>query len=107
LHSFPTRRSSDLIQLIDAYQSLKAYLPPAERRGLVFIDSSFDRGREFDRIVKALKDAYARWPTGMYAIWYPLMEPVPMRDFAADIRRSGIRKVLQLEIVVRDRDESG
>ena len=94
------------VQLMDAYQALKAYLPPNERRGLVFIDSSFDRAREFDRIVRALKDAHARWPTGVYAVWYPMMEPAPMRDFAADIQRSGIRKILRLEIEVRERDES-
>ena len=67
----------------------------AERRGLVLIDSSFDRAREFDRIVKALKEAHARWATGVYAIWYPIMEPAPMRDFAEDVQRSGIRKVLR------------
>ena len=93
------------VQLMDAYQALKAYLPPPERRGLVLIDSSFDRSREFDRVVKALKEAYARWPTGTYAVWYPIMEAAPMRDFAADIQRSGIRKVLRLEITVRERDE--
>ncbi len=95
------------VQLMDGYQALKAYLPPAERRGLVFIDSSFDRAREFARIVKALKEAYARWATGVYAIWYPMMETAPMRDFAHAVQRSGIRKVLQLEIVVHERDESG
>jgi 23S rRNA (adenine2030-N6)-methyltransferase len=94
------------VQMIDAYQALKAYVPPPERRGLVFIDSSFDRTREFDRIVRALKETHARWPTGMYSVWYPIMAPAPMRDFAADIRRSGIRKVLQLEITVRERDET-
>ncbi|MGZ5257849.1 MAG: 23S rRNA (adenine(2030)-N(6))-methyltransferase RlmJ, partial [Burkholderiales bacterium] len=94
------------VQLMDAYQALKAYLPPPERRGLVLVDSSFDRAREFDRIVKALKEAHARWPTGMYAVWYPIMEPAPMRDFAADIQRSGIRKVLSLEMTVRQRDET-
>ncbi|MDB5927927.1 MAG: Ribosomal large subunit methyltransferase [Betaproteobacteria bacterium] len=94
------------VQLMDAYQALKAYLPPPERRGLVLVDSSFDRTREFDRIVKALKEAHARWSTGMYAVWYPIMEPAPMRDFAADIQRSGIRKVLRLEITVRERDET-
>jgi 23S rRNA (adenine2030-N6)-methyltransferase len=72
----------------------------------VLVDSSFDRTREFDRIVKALKEAHARWSTGMYAVWYPIMEPAPMRDFAADIQRSGIRKVLRLEITVRERDET-
>ena len=95
------------VQLMDAYQALKAYVPPPERRGLVLIDSSFDRSREFDRLVRALKDAYARWPTGVYAIWYPLMEPAPMRDFYGAVQRSGMRKVLRFEIEVRERDESG
>lgn len=92
------------VQLMDGYQTLKAYLPPQERRGLVLLDSSFDRAREFARIVKALKNAHARWATGMYAIWYPIMEPAPMRDFYADMQRSGIRKVLRLELTVRERD---
>jgi 23S rRNA (adenine2030-N6)-methyltransferase len=35
------------------------------------------------------------------------MEPAAMRDFLGSIERSGIRKVLRLEIVVRERDESG
>ena len=95
------------LQLMDAYHALKAYLPPPERRGLVLIDSSFDRAREFDRLVRALKDAHARWSTGVYALWYPIMEPGPMRDFAADIQRCGIRKVLRLEIVVREDDADG
>ena len=92
------------VQLMDAYQSLRAYLPPAERRGLVLIDSSFDRAHEFDRIVKALKEAHARWATGIYAIWYPLMEPRAMQDFLASVQRSGIRKILCLRLVVRESD---
>src|SRR5258706_12538379 len=31
------------VELMDGYQALSAFLPPRERRGLVFIDSSFDR----------------------------------------------------------------
>ena len=77
------------VENIDAYQALKAYLPPAERRGLVLIDSSFDVAREFDRIVKALKQAYARWDTGVYAVWYPLMEPAAMRDFLGSVAALG------------------
>jgi len=95
------------VHKMDAYQGLKAFLPPQERRGLVLLDSSFDRAREFDRIVRALKDTHQRWATGLYAVWYPIMEPAPMRDFMASIERSGIRKVLRLELTVRGRDESG
>lgn len=90
------------VRLMDGYQALNVFLPPRERRGLVLLDSSFDRSGEFRRIVRALKAAHQRWPTGMYAVWYPMMEAATMRGFARDIEKSGIRKVLRLELMVRD-----
>jgi len=88
------------VQLMDGYQGLKAFLPPKERRGLVFIDSSFDRAREFERLIQGLAEAYLRFATGIYALWYPLMEPMSMRAFERDIAATGIRKILQVEISV-------
>jgi 23S rRNA (adenine2030-N6)-methyltransferase len=107
LENVMSRERHVSVQCMDAYQSLKTYLPPPERRGLVLIDSSFDRARELNRVLKALKEAHARWATGVYAVWYPLMEAESMRNFALEIQRSRIRKVLRLEIEVRERDESG
>ena len=92
------------VRLMDGYEALEAHLPPKERRGLVLHDSSFDRSGEFRRIAKALKKAHALWPTGMYAVWYPLMGPAVMRDFARDVAKTGIRKILRLELLVRDPD---
>ena len=88
------------VHRMDGYQALQAFLPPPERRGLVLLDSSFDRSGEFQRIVRALKDAYGRWPTGIFAVWYPLMEPAALRGFAREISKSGIRKVLRLEFSI-------
>jgi len=95
------------VHLMDGYQSLKAFLPPKERRGLVFIDSSFDRAREFDRLTDALVEAHRRFATGVYALWYPLMEPLAMRAFERGVVASGIRKILQLEISVLPDNWSG
>jgi 23S rRNA (adenine2030-N6)-methyltransferase len=88
------------VRLMDGYQSLKAHLPPKERRGLVLVDSSFDRGGEFRRLVGAIAAAHERWATGVYAIWYPLMEPPTMRAFERDVVATGIRKILRLELAV-------
>ncbi len=88
------------VHLMDGYQSLKAFLPPKERRGLIFIDSSFDRAREFDRLTEGLAEAHRRFATGVYALWYPLMEPLAMRAFERGLVETGIRKMLQLEITV-------
>ncbi|HVY07730.1 MAG TPA: 23S rRNA (adenine(2030)-N(6))-methyltransferase RlmJ [Burkholderiales bacterium] len=88
------------VHLMDGYQSLRAFLPPKERRGLVFIDSSFDRAREFDRLTEGLAEAHRRFATGVYALWYPLMESTAMRAFERGMAETGIRKMLQLEISV-------
>lgn len=88
------------VQLSDGYQALKAYLPPPERRGLVFIDSSFDRAREFQRLTQGFAESYKKFATGVYALWYPLMDPVAMKAFERGVAATGIRKILQLEISV-------
>lgn len=95
------------VRRLDGYQGLKAFLPPQERRGLVLVDSSFDRAREFDRLTEALALAHQRWATGLFAFWYPLMEPPAMRKFEQDIIATGIRKILKLELSVLPENWSG
>jgi 23S rRNA (adenine2030-N6)-methyltransferase len=95
------------VHLMDGYQALKTFLPPRERRGLVLLDSSFDRSGEFARIAKALKAAHQRWTTGMYAIWYPLMAPAVMEGFARAVERTAIGKILRLELRVREPEAEG
>lgn len=84
----------------DGYQALKAHLPPRERRGLVLVDSSFDRAHEFERLRLGLVTAHRRFATGVYALWYPLMSPAVMHGFARSIVSSGVRRILQLELSV-------
>jgi 23S rRNA (adenine2030-N6)-methyltransferase len=95
------------VQLADGYQALNALLPPRERRGLVLVDSSFDRAQEFKRLSRGFAAAHHKFATGVYALWYPLMEPPAMAAFERSIVGSGIRKVLQLELSVHDAAMSG
>lgn len=88
------------VELSDGYQALKAHLPPRERRGLVFVDSSFDRTGEFQRLTHGFTAGYKKFAHGVYALWYPLMEPVAMKAFERGIAATGIRKILQLEVSV-------
>ena len=95
------------VRLMDGYEALKAFLPPRERRGIVFVDSSFDRAREFDRLRHGFADAHRRFATGIHALWYPLMEPPAMQAFERSIVATRIRRILQLELSVRNASGDG
>lgn len=88
------------VQLADGYQALKAFLPPKERRGLIFVDSSFDRAQEFERLKRGFVAAHRKFATGVYALWYPIMEPSSMRAFERSVVATGIGRILQLELSV-------
>jgi 23S rRNA (adenine2030-N6)-methyltransferase len=84
----------------DGYHALKAFLPPLERRGLTLIDSSFDRAGEFERLTQGLVLAHRRFATGVYALWYPLMEVPAMQAFERALAATGVRRILQAELSI-------
>jgi 23S rRNA (adenine2030-N6)-methyltransferase len=90
----------------DGYGALRALLPPKERRGLVLIDPPFEtQGGEFRAIEAALENALVRWPTGVYAIWYPIKLREQTRAFQRWFVERRIPKVLLAELL-RERDDS-
>lgn len=89
------------VHLEDAYQGLKAFLPPKERRGLVLIDPPYELKDEYERLIKGLTSAYARWPTGVYALWYPILSRSLVSRLYAAVECTGIRRILRTELRVR------
>lgn len=57
----------------DGFEQLEALLPPPEKRGLIFIDPSYEIKKEYTQIPKLIKEALRRFATGVYVIWYPLL----------------------------------
>lgn len=82
----------------DGYTGLKAFLPPLEKRGLVLIDPPFEDGNEFERLTNSLRSAYQRWPTGIFAIWYPLKDNYRVQHFHRQLVASSMRKLLLIEM---------
>ena len=86
---------------LDGWLALGAHLPPKEKRGLVLVDPPFEEGSEFARLVQGLRSAYARWPSGIYALWYPLKDRKSVAAFLKDLKETGIPKVLNTELYIR------
>lgn len=86
------------VHCADGYTGLKAFLPPPEKRGLVLIDPPFEDGNEFERLTDSLRIAYQRWPTGIFALWYPLKDNYRVQHFHRQLVVSGMRKLLLAEM---------
>ncbi|HEY1992152.1 MAG TPA: 23S rRNA (adenine(2030)-N(6))-methyltransferase RlmJ [Gammaproteobacteria bacterium] len=82
----------------DGYEMLKALTPPKERRGLVLMDPPYEKADEFETAAAALIAAHGRWPTGMYALWYPIKDDSARRRFLRRLEQSGLRKILLTEL---------
>ncbi len=92
---------------LDGWLALGAFVPPKERRGLVLVDPPYEETNEFDRLLDGFRNAHRRWPTGIYALWYPVKDLAAVDRLRVGLAGSGIRRLLRAELFVRERGAGG
>ena len=92
---------------LDGWLALGAFVPPKERRGLVLVDPPYEATDEFSRLLDGFIDAHRRWPTGIYALWYPVKDLEAVDRLRVGLTRSGIRRLVRAELFVRERGAEG
>jgi 23S rRNA (adenine2030-N6)-methyltransferase len=87
---------------LDGWTALHALIPPKERRGLVLIDPPYEQPNELERLGTELLEALEKWPTGVYAGWYPIKALEPVDTVMARLHAQSPRPGLRLELLVDD-----
>jgi 23S rRNA (adenine2030-N6)-methyltransferase len=90
---------------LDGWTALPAFVPPNERRGLVLVDPPFEAKDEFERLADGFSEAFAKWPTGSYLLWYPVKSRRATDELARHVAASAAAtkpagKCLRLEFSV-------
>ncbi len=85
----------------DGYRGLIAALPPRERRGLTLLDPAYEVKDDYRQVVETLALAHRRFATGVYALWYPVLDPGRRDDLDRALAGTGIRRVQRLELSIR------
>lgn len=88
------------VQAMDGYTALRAMLPPREKRALVLIDPPFESTTEFVDILGGLREALRRFPSGVYAVWYPITERARSDWFLQDVLALGLPPTLVAELQI-------
>lgn len=86
----------------DGYITVRAQLPPHERRGVVVIDPPFEEAGEFDRLARAVQDAHKRFATGCLMIWYPIKDIAAVDAFLKEAAKVGYPRLIAIEQWIRE-----
>lgn len=92
------------------FDGLKALLPPPSRRGAVLMDPSYELKTDYQAVLDVLEDALKRFPTGTYAVWYPVIGRPEAHTLARKLKTLGTRLQrpwLQAELNVGLQPEEG
>jgi 23S rRNA (adenine2030-N6)-methyltransferase len=88
----------------DGYSALRAFLPPEERRGLVLIDPPYESLDELKTMLSAFADAYGRWSSGMFLMWYPIRSAAQRATVHARFEALRIPKMLFADLAIHPDD---
>jgi 23S rRNA (adenine2030-N6)-methyltransferase len=92
------------MEIDDGYAALKAFLPPEERRGLVLIDPPYESIDELKTMLLAFGDAYRRWPSGVFLLWYPIRSASQRSKVHARFEALHIPKMLFADLAIHPDD---
>jgi 23S rRNA (adenine2030-N6)-methyltransferase len=84
----------------DGYARALKLLPPPSRRGLVLIDPPFESPDEFTAAAQTICEAYRKFATGAYLIWYPIKSQAEADAFVGEVLAGGIAKAMTVEIKI-------
>ncbi|MDR2506798.1 MAG: 23S rRNA (adenine(2030)-N(6))-methyltransferase RlmJ [Candidatus Accumulibacter sp.] len=79
-----------IIEASDGFSGLTALLPPPPRRALVLIDPPYEEKQDYERVVQTMKKALARFPGGVYAIWYPWLARLDAQELPSRLKRLAV-----------------
>lgn len=89
-----------MIEKADGFSGLKALLPPPSRRGLVLIDPPYEVKEDYRHVRDTLIDALGRFPTGTYAVWYPLLQRMESRQLPDKLKRLPAKDWLNVSLTI-------
>ncbi len=92
----------------DGLNGLKRLVPPSTKRAVILIDPSYELKTDYQLVIKAVQQAYKRFATGTYIVWYPVIYRQRVQNMLKELQHSDIADILQIELCLQaDSDSLG
>ncbi len=95
--NMPKRKQINILHK-DGFKGLLALLPPRSRRGLILIDPPYEIKTDYDNAYSTIIKAYKKFSSGIYALWYPVVDREKIIALEKKFRTSGINNIQRFEL---------
>jgi 23S rRNA (adenine2030-N6)-methyltransferase len=89
-----------IVNKADGFFGVKTLLPPPSRRGVVLCDPPYEDKQDYKKVTDMLNDALKRFPTGTYAVWYPVLQRIEARNFAERMKHLPAKSWLNVTLCI-------
>ncbi len=86
------------LSMKDGFEHLSRLLPLTSGSGLILVDPPYQDEADYDRVFTTLHDAHRKFATGIYALWYPVVDRQRIVRLQDRFINSGIRHIQQFEL---------
>ena len=84
----------------DGFKGLLSLLPPISRRALVLMDPAYEVKTDYENVFETLVRAHRKFSTGIYALWYPVVDRRRIDELEKKFITSGINRIQLFELGV-------
>ena len=95
------------IKTADGFEGIKAILPPPPRRALILIDPPYEDKRDYQHVDTVLREGLKRFATGIYALWYPLLQREEVRELPKQLKKIPAKSWLHVTMSVQSSSSDG
>lgn len=103
--NLPRKRNIHVTHL-DAYECIRANIPPKEKRGVILIDPPFEKKDEFETLIKQMGEWKRRFAGGVFMLWYPIKPHLMVEEMKEAAVELGIRRTWCAETLQYPRNQS-
>lgn len=83
----------------DGYKISLDISPPQPRRGLAFIDPSYEIKAEYENMAHYISKLYKKWAEAVILIWYPILKAGNHNNMTKQIQNLNLPKFWQQEVI--------
>lgn len=82
----------------DGYEGALRLSPPTPRRGIIFIDPSYEIKKEYPNMLAFIEKLHSKWPEAIIALWYPMLKANYYQEMRDSILKRSFKNTLLDEI---------